>query len=234
MTDTDSNSLEGVYIVVKGRIRGTVTDLNGYFNYTLPEKSHFIFFYKNGFYNHVLKIKQDTTLIVKLKSNERRQEQWWVSPHDTIPSRKKSNNDGITYIFHSDTLPLQIQPTATPLVRWLAKGYKVYLPYDSVNDIYEEEYFNSFTQKMEPIYKRNTKDPIPTFRKRFTDNAHPELSGLALELLKNKALYITDRHNRPIEYMIVRKEAHCPHCSADYLFYIKPYKKTLFDEWVQY
>ena len=102
VTDTDSNSLEGVYIVVKGRIRGTVTDLNGYFNYTLPEKSHFIFFYKNGFYNHVLKIKQDTTLIVKLKSNERRQEQWWVSPHDTIPSRKKSNNDGsvLFYLQH--------------------------------------------------------------------------------------------------------------------------------------
>lgn len=233
VTDTDSNALGGVYIIASGRVKGTITDVNGDFNYMLPEKSHFIHFYKDGFYKHTLKIEQNTTLLVKLKSIERRLEQWWVSLHDTIPIGKKSNNVGTTYIFHSDTLPLQIQQGAMPMVRWLTKGYQVYLPYDSVKDIYESEYFNSFTQKMEPIYKRKTKDPIPTFRKRFTENAHWILSGLALELLKHKALYITDRHNRPMSYMIVRKEAHCQHCSAEYPFYIKPYRKTLFDPLVQ-
>lgn len=197
--------VQGVNIIVIGRILGTITDVQGNFSLTIQADSARLMFSAIGFKNQFIRVAAGDSLGVKLYKDRSEPAVWEIKPSRLL--FKKKDKTGTTYVYANDTVLLSQNTIRSKIVAWQHGKYMVYLPLDSLVYELKQAIFRPddiIEFGLSYLKQQESRDTV-TLSTEFVEKVgEVSLGDLAIKMIKASSIVISGKGGTSIRFLIAK------------------------------
>lgn len=209
--------LQDCYILVKGRITGTISGPDGNFELTVSLNSFVLQFNQIGYCSQAVKVNADRQLEIQLVRKVDLSAPFWRMERGDSALSKKKSADGTVYTYAVTNVPLNTSEVFYPSVSWNNGSYTILTPLDSLLrylEVCSRNDPDDYSELRRPQPDRGEK-PVLLTAKMLEKIGEDCITDFAIRMLRSRSLSVRNGKGAFVDTMTLSDifwEGTCNNC----------------------